>query len=133
MKILDVGCAPGGWCQIILEHLKPVPNPTNKLNSLVAVDILPMERMNNVSFIQGDMKKQSTCDEILEKSNYEKFDLILSDICPEFTGQKSTDHYNLIELNRVTAEFAFKVLKRKGNLIFKTFEGSLQRKSARRR
>jgi 23S rRNA (uridine2552-2'-O)-methyltransferase len=125
MKILDVGCAPGGWSQIILEHLKPTQN--NRSN-LVAVDILPMDRLQNVSFIQGDMRKSSTFDEILLKNNYEKFDLILSDICPEFTGQKATDHYNLIELNRTTIEFAYKVLKRNGNLVIKTFEGSLQRK-----
>jgi 23S rRNA (uridine2552-2'-O)-methyltransferase len=123
-KVLDVGSAPGGWSQVIAELTKSSPNKP----SAVAVDILRMDHVEGVHFIQGDMNKQKVQDSILEKNNYEKFDLVLSDMCPEFTGTKATDHANLIMLNQVTIEFAQKVLKRNGNFIMKTFEGSLQKK-----
>jgi 23S rRNA (uridine2552-2'-O)-methyltransferase len=123
-KVLDVGSAPGGWSQVIAELTKSSP----KKPSAVAVDILRMEQVEGVHFIQGDMNKQQVQDAILEKNNYEKFDLVLSDMCPEFTGTKATDHANLILLNQVTIDFAQKVLKRNGNFIMKTFEGSLQKK-----
>jgi 23S rRNA (uridine2552-2'-O)-methyltransferase len=123
-KVLDVGSSPGGWSQIISEYTKS----NSKSPNVVAVDILRMEPIEGVHFIQGDMNKGDVMDSIMQKNNYEKFDLILSDICPEFTGQKASDHYNLIRLNEVTTEFAKKVLKRNGNYVMKTFEGTLQRK-----
>jgi len=123
-KVLDVGSSPGGWSQIIAEYTKSTETDKN----VIAVDILHMDSVNGVYFIQGNINKQEIQDEILNKNNYEKFDLILSDMCPEFTGIKSSDHVNLIELNKITIDFALKVLKRKGNLVIKTFEGTLQKK-----
>lgn len=87
-----------------------------------------MDPITGVCFIQGDMTKEGTRDNVLEKNKYNKFDLICSDMCPEFKGNKYVDHSNLISLNQLTVDFAFKVLKRNGNLILKTFEGSMQKK-----
>lgn len=123
-KVLDVGSAPGGWSQVIAEYTKS----TDRNPLAVAVDILDMEDVPGVHFIRGDMTKQDVQDEILNKNNYEKFDLVLSDMCPEFTGTKAADHVNLIQLNETTIDFASKVLKRNGNFVMKTFEGTLQRK-----
>jgi 23S rRNA (uridine2552-2'-O)-methyltransferase len=119
-----MGAAPGGWSQIIAQEIKSDINTP----SVIAVDINHMNQLKGVKFIQGDMNKKATHDEILKENNYEKFDIICSDICPEFTGNKLTDHYNLINMNYLTKDFSFKVLKRNGHLIMKTFEGSMQKK-----
>lgn len=119
-----MGSAPGGWSQIISEKIK---SDTEK-PSVVAVDLLYMDPISGVSFIHGDITEEKVKDKILQRNNFEKFDLVLSDMCPEFKGIKATDHYNLINLNRVCIEFAGKVLKRRGHLIVKTFEGTLQKK-----
>jgi len=123
-KILDLGCSPGGWSQIAAEYSKSDPkNP-----GIVAVDLLNMKPLQGVKFIRGDFYKQDIQDDILKHSNYQKFDLVLSDMCPEFTGTKVTDHVNLINLNNETILFIQKVLKRNGILVLKTFEGTLQKK-----
>jgi hypothetical protein len=87
-----------------------------------------MNPVKGVSFIHGDMNKSDIHDKILEKNNFEKFDLICSDMCPEFSGVKFKDHVSLINLNEITVNFSFKVLKKNGNLVLKTFEGTLQKK-----
>lgn len=124
LTVLDVGSAPGGWSQVISDEVR-----SDKKNpSCVAVDILPMDPVSGVKFVHGDMNKQEVHDRILEVNKYQKFDLICSDICPEFTGVKFTDHVNLIKLNEITIDFGSKVLKRNGNFVIKTFEGTLQKK-----
>ena len=87
-----------------------------------------MNPLNGVHYIQGDINRKKDQDLILEKNNWEKFDIILSDMCPEFSGDKLSDHSNLIELNHTTIKYAQKVLKKSGSLVLKTFEGALQRK-----
>ena len=123
-KVIDIGSAPGGWSQISSELI----NSNHKNPDIIAVDILKMDPINGVIFIQGDLSRKEIQDKIIEKNNFEKFDVVLSDMCPEFIGQKYTDHYNLIRLNEVTIEFASKILKNNGILVMKTFEGSMQKK-----
>lgn len=123
-KAIDIGSAPGGWSQVISELIS-----SNKSQpDVIAVDILRMEPLDGVLFIQGDLTRKEIQDKILEKNNYEKFDVVLSDMCPEFIGQKHTDHFNLIKLNEMTIEFTSKILKTNGILVMKTFEGSMQKK-----
>lgn len=122
--MLDVGSAPGGWSQIIADNIKS----DIKKPQVVAVDINHMDPLNGVIFLQGNFNDKKVQDNLIELNNYEKFDLVCSDICPEFTGEKFVDHTRLIELNQVTKNFAFKVLKRNGNLVIKTFEGTMQKK-----
>ena len=122
-RAIDVGCAPGGWSQIITSLI----SSTNK-KPLIAVDILKMNSLENVDFIQGDMTRPQIHELIFEKSNYEKFDVILSDMCPEFVGNKFKDHSALINLNRMTIDFSSRFLKTNGCLVMKTFEGSMQKK-----
>jgi hypothetical protein len=87
-----------------------------------------MVSLENVDFIQGDVTREKIQELIFEKIEYEKFDIILSDMCPEFIGNKYKDHTDLINLNKITIDFSAKFLKTKGSLIMKTFEGSMQKK-----
>ncbi len=123
-KVIDIGSAPGGWSQVISEIIQ-----SNKTNpSVIAVDILRMDPIDGVSFVQGDLTRKEIQEKILEKNNFEKFDVVLSDMCPEFVGQKYKDHFNLIKLNEMTIEFGSKILKTNGILVMKTFEGTMQKK-----
>ena len=123
-KVIDIGSAPGGWSQVISELVH-----SNKSKpDVIAVDILKMDQIDGVCFIQGDLTRREIQERILEKNNFEKFDVVLSDMCPEFVGQKYKDHFNLIKLNEMTIEFASKILKTNGILVMKTFEGSMQKK-----
>jgi len=64
----------------------------------------------------------------MEANNFQKFDLILSDMCPEFTGNKLVDHIDSLNLSREAVSFSMTMLKKNGNLLIKTFEGGLQKK-----
>lgn len=123
-KVIDIGSSPGGWSQVISELVH-----SNKTKpDVIAVDILKMDPIEGVCFIQGDLIRREIQEKILEKNNFEKFDVVLSDICPEFVGQKYKDHFNLIKLNEMTIDFASKILKTNGILVMKTFEGTMQKK-----
>jgi len=123
-KVIDIGSAPGGWSQVISELVQ-----SNKSKpDVIAVDMLKMDQLDGVCFIQGDLTRKEIQEKILEKNNFEKFDVVLSDMCPEFVGQKYKDHFNLIKLNEITIEFSSKILKTNGVLVMKTFEGTMQKK-----
>jgi len=63
----------------------------------------------------------------MEANNFKKFDLILSDMCPEFTGNKLNDHSKSVALSNDAMEFALKMLKKNGIVLIKTFDGSLHK------
>lgn len=123
-KAIDIGSAPGGWSQVICELI----HSSKTKPDVIAVDILKMDPIEGVCFIQGDLTRKEIQEKILEKNNFDKFDVVLSDMCPEFVGQKFKDHFNLIKLNEMTIEFASKILKTNGILVMKTFEGTMQKK-----
>src|SRR5690349_4598441 len=84
MRILDLGSAPGGWSQVAGRIV-------GAKGRVLATDILPMDAVANVDFIQGDFNEQATVDELLAWLGSGKFDLIVSDIAPNLTGIDSAD------------------------------------------
>lgn len=113
--VLDAGCAPGGW----LEVLSEIVTDNGKV---VGVDLLDVKniRAKNVVFIKGDLKDANTAERILP---FQPFDTVVSDAAPNTTGQKIVDHVNSIELARTVFEIAKKFLKQGGNFLFKLFDG----------
>ena len=113
-NVLDVGCAPGGWTQVVLQMSK---------TRVVGVDLLEtgdME-MERFKFILGDITTQETVDEVLAACS--GYDAVISDAAPNTSGSKLLDHVNSIELVRKIFYFACSVLKPHGNFICKVFEG----------
>lgn len=112
MNIIDLGCAPGGWLEYIDKKIK-----TGKI---VGIDLLevkkPKEFSENVEIIEDDFNN-------IENYIQNKFDLILSDMAPEFSGKPELDKGRTHKINLKTLEFAKKYLKTTGNLVFKSFEG----------
>ena len=117
--VLDIGSAPGGWSQLV-KILQPK-------STVYAVDLLPMEPINDVYFFQEDVANIDKINDIsLLKT---KFDLVISDLAPNLTGISAVDEENIYDLNSITVETAVNYLNRSnGTLILKTFQNSLFKK-----
>lgn len=110
--ILDLGCAPGAWIQYV--------DSKSEEAEILGIDLLRVNQQNefgdNVEIIQGDFN------EVL-KDHHDVFDLILSDMAPEFSGNAKMDRGRTHALNLSTIDFSKDLLKKKGDLVIKTFEG----------
>ena len=116
ISILDLGSSPGGWSQY----------SANKLNdkvTVIASDIIPMEKIDNVEFILGDFRKHETQKMILKRNSMKKFNLIISDISPAKTGNNVTDQYHFFNIANEILEFSKKGLKSNGTIVMKVFMG----------
>ena len=116
ISILDLGASPGGWSQYSAKKL-------NDKATLIALDILPMEKIDNVEFILGDFQKHEIQKMILKRNSMNKFDLIISDISPTKTGNNITDQYHFYDIANEILEFSNKGLKSKGTIVIKVFMG----------
>lgn len=114
-KVLDLGCAPGGWSQVIVQNTKAC---------LVGVDLLKTDPIEGLEFYQGDF----TSPEIREMlaSKYGKFQLILSDIAPNTSGQKAVDSLNLIAILEKEWEFVNEFLEEGGCFVCKVFRSGAE-------
>jgi len=116
-RIVDLGAAPGGWCQWLQKHS---PGKTK----IIATDILPMDPINDVEFIQGDFTEQAVLDALLAAAGDNKMDLIVSDIAPNLSGIKTMDQARSMLLVELAAEAAALLLKPKGDFLVKVFQGA---------
>lgn len=116
MLIMDLGCAPGGWSQVAGRLV-------GDKGRVLATDILPMDPLKNVDFIQGDFREEAVFDQILELLNGARPDLIISDIAPNISGIDSADQAASMYLVELALDMARKVLKPKGNFVAKVFQG----------
>jgi 23S rRNA (uridine2552-2'-O)-methyltransferase len=116
MTIVDLGAAPGGWSQLA----SGIVGSTGKV---YALDILPMEALSHVEFLQGDFREESVMQQFLQRVQLKPIDLVISDMAPNFSGMRSVDQPRSIYLAELALDFAQKVLKSKGCFIVKTFQG----------
>ena len=113
--IIDLGCAPGGWLQILRER--------NKKASILGVDLLDIEQIDGCDFIQGDFLDSEIQKEIITRMKTDKFDLIVSDIAPNKSGHKNTDMLRIYAVVEEVLQFTTKHLNTNGNLVMKLFMG----------
>ena len=109
-KILDLGCYPGSWMQYC----------SNSEAFVVGVDIKKINSIPHTRFIFGNIKDNKIVKEI---EKYGKYDLVLSDLSPNISGNRVLDQARNIELCQVALNISKKVLKRNGNFVFKIFQG----------
>ena len=116
MVVIDLGSAPGGWSQVAAEIV-------GSQGEVIASDILPMDALAGVHFIQGDFTEESVLNDILDVVNNRSVDLVISDMAPNMSGMKDVDQPGSIYLVELAVDLAKQVLKPGGNFLAKIFQG----------
>jgi len=116
-KVVDLGAAPGGWSEYAAKKI------TAK-GLLVATDILPMDHLDGVHFIQGDFREDSVLEAILNELKNTPPDLVLSDMAPNISGVDSIDQPASMHLVELALDFAQQTLTQNGSFLVKVFQGS---------
>lgn len=114
-RVVDLGAAPGSWSQVARER-------SGKSGRVVALDILEMEPLPGVEFIQGDFREQQVL-ERLEALVGERVDLVLSDMAPNISGIAASDQARSMDLAELALEFADQWLAPDGRVVVKLFQG----------
>jgi len=115
--VVDLGAAPGGWTQYITQKLQG-----NGL--IVALDILPMDALPDVHFIQGDFREDAVLQELINLIPERGLDLLFSDMAPNMSGSTAIDIPRSMYLVELAFDFAEKMLKPGGSMLVKIFHGS---------
>ncbi len=116
MAIVDLGAAPGGWSQFASGLL-------GRKGCIVATDILPMDPLPGVEFIQGDFREDRVLDELLRALEGREPELVMSDIAPNISGVEAVDQPRAMYLAELALDFADRALKPGGDLLMKVFQG----------
>jgi len=119
MRVLDLGAAPGGWSQVASAII-------GERAKLVALDILPMQPLAGVDFIQIDFTDENAPNKLKELMGG-AVDLVLSDMAPNTTGHPGTDHIRIMALTEMAADFAVDVLAPGGAFVCKFFQGGAEK------
>ncbi len=116
MQVIDLGAAPGGWSQVVVEKV-------GHKGRVIASDILPMDVIAGVSFIQGDFTEHEVYQQILNTMKNIPADLVISDMAPNISGIKVSDQAKAMYLAELALDLACHVLKKGGNFLVKVFQG----------
>lgn len=114
--VVDLGAAPGSWSQVAAARL-------GARGRVVAVDLLPMEPLPGVHFVQGDFREQEVLDALLLALGGSKADLVICDLAPNISGIAVSDQARVMHLAELALEFARQCLKPGGSLLVKVFQG----------
>ncbi len=116
MRIVDLGAAPGGWSQVARKLV-------GDRGQVIALDILEMESIAGVSFIQGDFCEQGPLNELRNILAGEKVDLVISDMAPNITGMASVDQPRSMYLCELALDFVRESLRPGSGFVVKVFQG----------
>ncbi|MET4000466.1 23S rRNA (uridine(2552)-2'-O)-methyltransferase RlmE [Marinobacterium sp. MBR-109] len=116
MLVIDLGSAPGGWSQVASKLV-------GASGKVIASDILPMDSLPDVEFIQGDFTEDSVFEQILQAIGDDPVDVVISDMAPNLSGIATADQAASIYLIELALDMAQQVLKPKGCFIAKAFQG----------
>jgi 23S rRNA (uridine2552-2'-O)-methyltransferase len=116
MRVVDLGAAPGGWSQVAQQLV-------GEKGEVVALDILPMDPIPGVEFIQGDFREATPLRQLRDLLEDRPVDLVISDMAPNVSGIAAVDQPRAIHLCELALQFAGEVLKPGGGLLVKAFHG----------
>ncbi len=121
--IVDLGCTPGSWAQY--ARRKMAGKEGGGIHGrIIGLDLLPMEPIADVDFIQGDFREQTVADQLAQLLEGQKLDLVLSDMAPNLSGIAAADAARIEDIVDLAIEFACQHLKPSGCLLVKCFNGS---------
>jgi len=116
MTVVDLGAAPGGWSQMAARLV-------GDKGHVVAMDILPMDGLAGVDFLQGDFREQEVLDQLLKMIGDQGVDLVISDMAPNISGMGVVDQPRAMYLTDLALDMARQVLKPGGDFLVKVFQG----------
>ncbi|WP_119328099.1 23S rRNA (uridine(2552)-2'-O)-methyltransferase RlmE [Cysteiniphilum halobium] len=116
MTIVDLGAAPGGWSQVLTDFV-------GVQGKVFALDILEMDPLPDVTFIQGDFTEDEPYEALMQLTEGESIDWVISDMAPNMSGNRNTDQAGSMYLVELALDFADSVLKSRGNFLAKVFQG----------
>ena len=114
--VMDLGSAPGGWSQIVAPKV-------GEQGRVIASDILPMDGIIGVDFIQGDFTDEAVYNQIIKVLGDDRVDVVISDMAPNLSGVNTTDQYASIYLVELALDMARNVLQPGGSFCAKVFQG----------
>lgn len=117
MLVVDLGAAPGGWSQYVAKHV-------GVQGRVIAIDILDMDAIANVSFLEGDFTEPEIYGSLCDLVGQSKIDLVLSDMAPNISGIDSVDQPQAIYLAELATDFSLNMLAADGSLLVKLFHGA---------
>jgi len=117
MVVLDLGAAPGGWSQIAVKLV-------GRKGRIFALDILPMEDLPGVEFIQGDFQEETVLQQLLDQLQGQPVDVIISDMAPNMSGMTGVDQPRIIYLAELALALTEQVLVPGGSFLIKLFQGA---------
>jgi 23S rRNA (uridine2552-2'-O)-methyltransferase len=117
ITIVDLGSAPGSWSQVAVQRLKGQ-------GKVIALDVLDMQAIPGVEFIQGDFREEAVLKRLLEALNNKPVDLVIADMAPNISGVKDVDQAGATYLTELALDFSSTWLKPDGNFLVKVFIGS---------
>ncbi|HQS43447.1 MAG: 23S rRNA (uridine(2552)-2'-O)-methyltransferase [Methylotenera sp. 24-45-7] len=117
MTIVDLGSAPGSWSQVAVQRLKGQ-------GKVIALDILDMQPIGGVTFLQGDFREESVLRQLEQTLNKMQVDLVIADMAPNISGVKDVDQAGAAYLTELALEFSKDWLKPSGNFLVKVFIGA---------
>ena len=123
ITVVDLGSTPGAWSQVLRERLAR-PAGAGLDGRILALDLLPMDPVAGVEFIQGDIREDETLERLREALSGTKVDLVVSDMAPNLSGVASADAARMSDLIDLALEFSAEHLRPEGALLAKCFHGS---------
>ena len=123
--VVDLGSSPGAWSQYVRRRLSPGGAAVGQLaGSIISLDILPMEPIEGVVFLQGDFRDDEVLVRLQQAVQGRPVDLVVSDMAPNLSGVESVDAVRIAHLVELAVDFAVHHLKPDGALVVKLFHGS---------
>jgi len=123
--VVDLGSAPGAWSQYLRRRLSPAGAAVGELNgTIIALDILPMEPVEGVIFLNGDFREPEVLERLAREMGGRLADTVVSDMAPNLSGIGSADAARISHLVELAVDFARHHMKPEGALVVKVFHGS---------
>lgn len=122
--VVDLGCAPGAWSQYLRRRLSPTGTSVGEIDgTIISLDLLPMEHIEGVHYIQGDFREESVLAQLEEVVQGRPVDVVVSDMAPNLSGHSTTDGARVEHLIELAVDFATHHLRPEGALVAKVFHG----------
>jgi 23S rRNA (uridine2552-2'-O)-methyltransferase len=114
--VVDLGAAPGGWSQYAADYV-------GEKGTVIACDILPMDPLAGVDFLQGDFREESVLNALLDRIDGQNVDLVMSDMAPNLSGNDAIDQSGSMYLVELALDMCRQVLSKNGKFVVKVFQG----------